>query len=596
LSAHLYSGPEVYLRELLQNGVDALTARASLLGRGAPSWGVRARAVIEDGVRILEVSDDGVGLLPDEMERFLSTIGESSKRGGVAELESARAELLGQFGIGLLSCFMIADEVVVTSRSARSPSPGDAAPVVRWRGRSDGTYEVASVTEAHPVGTTVRLVPKRGMEEWVEPERVRELIARFGALLPWPLHVDDGLRALLINPEPPPWALDLAPVEKARALLRFGEGVLGERPLDVIPLKSEHGLVEGAAFVHARARPLQARRSDRVYLKGMLLAENASDLLPEWAFFVTAVVNARGLRPTASREALYVDDNLDEAREELGAQIKAWLVRLAREAPVRLDQLVQIHHLAMKQLAAHDDEFLEIILDALPFETTLGHVAFGEIARRAGTELRFTTSRDAFRSMAPIARSEGIVLVNAAYVFESEILARAMQQRTGTRFVKVEAADLARNLVDGGGHTDALREIAEEALDDAAVTVSVKQFAPAALPSFLATGDDVNTRRAIDQSKAVSGAGAWSGLLDDLGDDVKDARAELVLNASNAIVQKLAELARESSPLVSTAVRVLYVQALLLGHHPLGPKELAIMNNGIVELLEWGLASTQGVS
>ena len=128
----------------------------------------------------------------------------------------------------------------------------------------------------------------------------------------------------------------------------------------------------------------------------------------------------------------------------------------------------------------------------------------------------------------------------------------------------------------------------------------MKQFTPAALPAFFASGPDANLHRAIEQSKAAAGAdtasSAWGGVLDDLDEDVKNARPELVLNASNPLVMKLAELANDRSPLVVTAVRVLYVQALMLGHHPLGPTELAIMNGGLVELLEWGIASASRVS
>jgi molecular chaperone HtpG len=240
LSAHLYSGPEVYVRELLQNGVDALTARAALTGKGDPAWGVRVRSIVVDGARVLEVDDDGVGLTDDEMERFLSTIGESSKRGDDG-FAAARAELLGQFGIGLLSCFMISDEVVVTSRSARTPN----APVTRWIGKSDGTYRVErAVDEQRAPGTTVHLAPKKTMREWVEPERVRELVSKFGSLLPWPIHVDDGLRDARINTDAPPWLKDAGDRDRARALLRFGENVLGgERPLDAILLHSEAGVL-----------------------------------------------------------------------------------------------------------------------------------------------------------------------------------------------------------------------------------------------------------------------------------------------------------------------------------------------------------------
>ena len=120
LARHLYSGPRVYLRELLQNAVDAITAR-----RGSdPQCPARIRLrCLPDGT--LEVRDTGIGLTLAEAERLLATIGASSKRD--ADLGTAREEFLGQFGIGLLSAFMVADEIELVARSASGSAP------VRWR-------------------------------------------------------------------------------------------------------------------------------------------------------------------------------------------------------------------------------------------------------------------------------------------------------------------------------------------------------------------------------------------------------------------------------------------------------------------------------
>ncbi|MBX6768152.1 MAG: ATP-binding protein, partial [Actinomadura rubrobrunea] len=136
LSRHLYSSPRVYLRELLQNAVDAITAR------GGAGGAVR----IETGGGRLRVHDDGVGLTEDEVHRLLATIGRSSKRD---ELGFARHDFLGQFGIGLLSAFLVADEIEVETRSARA---ADAAPV-RWTGLADGRYRVEPGERDEP-GTT----------------------------------------------------------------------------------------------------------------------------------------------------------------------------------------------------------------------------------------------------------------------------------------------------------------------------------------------------------------------------------------------------------------------------------------------------------
>ncbi|RSN08879.1 HSP90 family protein, partial [Streptomyces sp. WAC 01325] len=130
LSHHLYSSPRVYLRELLQNAVDALTARHAVESHG--NFGIRLYA---DG-KVVRVEDDGVGLTEADVHTFLATIGRSSKR--AERIAEQRADFIGQFGIGLLSCFLVADEIHVVSRSARTPD----APAVEWRGRGDGSYTV----------------------------------------------------------------------------------------------------------------------------------------------------------------------------------------------------------------------------------------------------------------------------------------------------------------------------------------------------------------------------------------------------------------------------------------------------------------------
>lgn len=136
LSHHLYSSPRVYLRELMQNAVDALTARHAL-EPAAPgdAFGIRLYA---DG-SVVRVEDDGVGLTEADVHTFLATIGRSSKR--AERIAEQRADFIGQFGIGLLSCFLVADEIHVLSRSARTPD----APAVEWRGRGDGSYTVRTL-------------------------------------------------------------------------------------------------------------------------------------------------------------------------------------------------------------------------------------------------------------------------------------------------------------------------------------------------------------------------------------------------------------------------------------------------------------------
>src|SRR5256885_16381905 len=127
LSHHLYASPRVYVRELLQNAVDATTARLAL-DATAPT-GI---TVDVDG-GTLTITDSGIGLSEEQVHELLATIGRSSKRD---DFGFARHEFLGQFGIGLLSAFMVADEIRVSTRC------GDA-PTVEWTGYAAGHYDVS---------------------------------------------------------------------------------------------------------------------------------------------------------------------------------------------------------------------------------------------------------------------------------------------------------------------------------------------------------------------------------------------------------------------------------------------------------------------
>src|SRR5262245_37964272 len=163
LSHHLYGSPRVYVRELLQNAVDAITAR-QVDEPDAPAR-VRIEPPVVTGDGTLRITDTGIGLTEAQVHELLATIGRSSKRD---ELGFARHEFLGQFGIGLLSCFLVADQIVVVTRAGDTPT-------VRWTGYADGRYDVALPEQPRPErGTTVTLTPRPGAEHWLDGALVTE--------------------------------------------------------------------------------------------------------------------------------------------------------------------------------------------------------------------------------------------------------------------------------------------------------------------------------------------------------------------------------------------------------------------------------------
>ncbi|WP_091448702.1 HSP90 family protein [Actinokineospora iranica] len=579
LSHHLYSSPRVYVRELLQNAVDAVTARR-LLDPAAP-----ARIVVEcperTGDGTLRISDSGVGLTEAEVRTLLSTLGGTSKRD---ELGFARRDFLGQFGVGLLSCFLVADEVRLVSRSAHG------GPAVSWVARGDGTYTVEVDESARAaVGTTVTLVPRRDCDHWTEHDTVAALAEEFGSLLPYEVRVVGGSgHRVVAGGDGLPWARAAGePVDGHRArLAAYCRETLGFEPFDVVPLEFGAAGLTGAAFVLPAGAHPGGRQSHRVYLKRMLVGTSVEGLLPDWAYFMRCVVDTSALRPTASREALYEDETLLAVRDALGARLRDWLVRLEAAEPDRAGALLAAHHLGIKSLALVDDELLRLAERWLPYETTRGALPLRQFRRTHPTVL-YTQDVDEFRQLAPVARAQGIGLVNAGYAYDTDLLRRLAERDGPDTARRVDPRELLAAL----GRPSAETEIALAAAMAAAATVldahdcepTLRAFDPVSLPGLLVADADGARRRDAADARADADP-LWSEMLGQLVDAGSGAAQTLVLNTRNPLVARLAGVS--DTALLESAVRALYVHALLQSHRPLRPADTAALTGSFLDLLD----------
>lgn len=583
LARHLYSGPRVYLRELLQNGVDAITARRAL-DPAAPAT-VRLRTA-PDGA--LEVTDSGIGLTLVEARELLATIGRSSKRD--LEVGLGREEFLGQFGIGLLSAFMVADEIELVSRTAR----GTGEPPVRWRGHADGSYELTELgADADvPVGSTVRLRPRRDLEHWLAHDTVVALARDFGSLLPVDVAVQvdvDGATAWRRLTEPDlPWRRRYAaPEERAEALVRYCERTLGFTPLAHVDLEVPLAGVSGVAFVLPAAVPPTGSGTHRAYLKRMLLGPRVEGLLPEWAFFVRCVVDATGLRPTASREQLYADEVLLAARDALGEQVRTWTLATLRERSPLARAFVEAHHLAVRALATTDDAMLDLVADVLPYETTDGQLTLAEVHEAHGDVLYAPTVEE-FRRIAPVARAQGLGVVNAGYVYDADLLARLADRRPAWGVRPLGAHDVDQVLAPLAPVRElellAVVEAADAVLAPHDCEVALRTFEPVDLPAMLLHDRAGDHEREL--SRTVGEADdLWGEVLAGFGGTARS--RQLVLNCANPLVEDL--LAAPAGPVRDAGLESLYVSALLLAGEPLRAREVATMNASLSVLLRAGL-------
>jgi molecular chaperone HtpG len=517
LSHHLYSGPRVYLRELLQNSLDAVTART----QDDPQAPRRVRIVPADlsPDGCLHVDDSGIGLDEDGIRAVLATIGASTKRDA---LGLARESFLGQFGIGLLSCFLVTDEIRVTTRRAGTDETW------LWVGRDDGTYSVALSPQprAEP-GTDVALRPRGSAADLLSAEVVERLAASYASYLPVDLVVETAGGPVIAAGRRFPWEGG-----GRDAALSLGEVVVGARPLDVVDLSDPVSGVRGQAFV--LPHPTGTRGGHRLYAKRMLVGESVPDVLPDWAFFVRAVLDTERLALTASRESLADDDVLGQTRARLGDQLKCWLLRMARTDRARAQEFFGVHHL-------------------------------GQVAA--------------------IARAEDIAVLNAGYAYDRTILERWVARTDGVEAVRLEPEHLAGRFSDPDPDEAAafapLLDVARQVLGRSEVRPVVRSFRPATMHAVLLVGRDAHRERdRRDVAAAVDDP--WSAALAEIAEP--DAVARFVLNAEHHAVRRLADCG--DAELQRVALEALYAHALLAGRHPLTPFDSALVARALPALID----------
>lgn len=569
LSKHLYANPGVFVRELLQNGVDAITARKRLGHR------FDAGVTVElYGSRTIAVHDNGIGLSEQEIHRFLAQIGSTSKR---EELDSAD-DFIGQFGVGLLSCFVVSGEIVVITRSALE---GDT---LEWRGRSDGTYKIRKLEKDAPIGTTVFLTCKDGYEDYYEWDSMSDLMTHYGQYLPVPIRLSEGKNEITVNEETPPWAMSM------KEALAYGEYHLYQNFLDAIPLKSGMGELEGVAYILPYAVSLQAEKKHKVYVKRMLLSDQIQNMLPDWAFFVTCVMNANGLKPTASRESLMENELFYSVKDELGECIKRHMIMLAETDPDLLEKIIRIHYSSIKAMASQDDELYRLFIRFLTFETSFGEMRMGEILEKS-RHIVVSSTLDEFRQVARVAKAQDVMVINGGYVHDFELVRKLPELDENIEAFVLDPINFS-NFFEAINpvellNAEAFLELSDRLLAPFQCRSVLKQFEPADLAALYNTNDEVNFLRMAEQTKEEAND-VFADIVDIVINELYELPlARLCYNFNNPLIRKA--IACNDASMQRLCIETVYTQALLLGNYPLGPEELKLLNQSFMQVLDIGL-------
>jgi len=584
----LYSHREVFLRELISNASDAIDklrfAALSDEGLLEGDHDYRIRLIPDEGAGTLTVSDNGIGMTRDEAVENLGTIAKSGTRAFLERLGETPADkrpgLIGQFGVGFYSAFMVADRVSVVTRAA-----GPGSPAVRWESDGQGTFTVEPARRAGR-GTDVVLHVKEDEREFLSGWRLKQLVKQFSDFVEHPIVMDaereekgEGGKSErkvveeTLNSRKALWLRSKSDVtkEEYESFYRTVSGDFGE------VAKTIHYAAEGTTefsvllFVPARM-PMAFRWGEgkvgpRLYVRRILIMDHCEALLPPWLRFVSGVVDCPDLPLNVSRETVQRNPILERIRKNVVKSVLKALEELKRDEPEAYAGFFRELGTVLKEGLARDHEHKDplaelLLVDSLKTEegkrTTLAdYVA----AMPAEQEAIWTLSGESRSLLAasPVleafrAKGWDVLLLTDPI---DEFAFPALGEYRGK---KIRAAD------QGGLPEVAAARPSEE---------MSARFAPlfSALAARIEEVKEVrlSTRLTESASCLVAPEGEMGANLERLlrnagaGAEVKDSSRILELNGSHPAVEALRALQEKSpdDPRVESFGRLLYEQAVL---------------------------------
>lgn len=571
LSDNLYSSDHVFLRELLQNAVDAIAAR-----KKADAAFKEGRITVtyhrnKSGAQ-LTFADNGIGLNQEEIHTFLSVIGQSSKRS-----ETVRNSFIGQFGIGLLSCFLVTNEIKVITRSDTEEKG------YQWVGKSDGSYVVTEVKKRVDVGTQIYIKLTGSKADAFSEQEIINDLSEYGFLITTPVYFDGEEQKKVVNSNYIPWR---QPFSMADDMMNFGEEIFGESFFDVVPLIGDD--IRGYAYLSTRQMNAGTAVKHKIFLKNMFVTDDGKDLIPKWAFFTKCIINLEDVTPTASREGFTKDGKLMKARNQIEKCIFDYFISLSQYDVRKLKLITMIHNVAIKSLVVENEQIFKLFFPFLTFPTNQGELTgFQIVDASKKVPVYYCAEVDDFRRICPLLEGTDSLLVNGGYIYDTGILQKlpkyyknvrveAFEERSYDKLLAEPPLEIRRGL-------ERFLIYAEKALRSYQCDVSLKSFSPGALQALYIPGEDSFFAETMDESSL---SGFFEGF--DFGETQETGGGScLYLNGSNSFIKSLARVQNEEA--AGTIMQVIYIQALLAGHYTLDAKKMELMNKSLQKLMEYAI-------
>lgn len=593
LADGLYSTSDIFVRELIQNGHDSIVRREALK---ESFYQGEISITYDSSEKSITFADNGIGMDESDIENFLSVIGSTGTGISKGELEDMFSEeLIGQFGIGMLSSFLVASKVCVQTHKVNSDT------AYQWVNYGSTECEL-SLIDRKEVGTAVTVFVRPDFTYLLDRQKLEEIIRRYCDFISVPVKIN-GTGP--VNAIFAPWDKEYQTAEQEMdTYSTFVNRRFPDMSMDVFPIninKQVEGKdyrAQGVLYIsNQHLAGLNSTGTLDIFVRKMLVKEGDTSLLPTWAKFVRGVVDSPDLSPTAGRDNINQENTAFKViQAELGVKVIERLEYLAENRLDKFSYINQWHHDHLKGMAMVNEDFFSQVADLLLFETNQGDVSLQRYIPmnpliEGRNPIYYFSHYDSAAQYYRMANEKGLVVINAGRNYDEELL-----EKYGEHHPEVTLEKL--NVLDKGIFFDELS--AEERLQfrrleermsyhlnhdlGLNIVLNTKLYAPKAVPAVIIETEVSKTDRELqDLLNTPSLRMNFGDAFRSIQERIHNRPVQLALNGRNTLIQLLSK-ANLDSVVTSTVMTLLYNNALIYSHR-LDERNMSIVHDNVAQIM-----------
>ena len=586
----LYSDHEIFIRELVSNAVDATQKLKTLSSLGEVKGDIGNTDIhvkIDKDKKTLTISDKGVGMTGEEVDKYINQVAFSGAEEFLEKYKGKNeANIIGHFGLGFYSAFMVSDKVEIVTKSYK-----EDAKAVRWE--CDGSPEYTlEETKKKSRGTDVILYINEESKEFLEPDRIRHMLEKFCRFLPVPIFFEEKQ----INNPTPAWTKKPADLTTQDYQDFYKELYpFGEPPLFWIHLNVDYPFNLTGILYFPKVKKSYEIQKDKIqlYSNQVFVTDEVKDIVPEFLMLLHGVIDSPDIPLNVSRSYLQGDPNVKKIGSYITRKVADKLEELFKEDRKSFEEKWESLGLFVKYGMITDDKFLEKANKFNLYEDAGGDKFYTMEEYRGATEalqknkegklvMLYTTDPVQQNAFIKAAEQKGYKVVKLETIVDAAFINNMEMKWTDVQFVRVDA-DITENLIDKNEHNESvlskdeqekLKELFKFENPELHTTVEIKGLSPESAP-VIATRPEFMRRM---KDMAMNGGAGMGSFYGNLPEEVT-----LTVNANHPIYQKIlkeSEVDEQGKLVKNLADLALLSQGLLKGN------ELTSFITRSVEMME----------